>query len=130
LLISILGFIACNDPEDVNRIKEEEIIVLPELTVGTADFSNYVAVGASFTSGFTDGGLFKSSQENSFPNILAQQFANAGGGVFTQPTMNDNYGGLILGGNPILNPITSERLFTERLVFGLWQYCQYGYGYC
>lgn len=91
---------------------------LPELTTGTADFSNYVAVGASFTAGFTDNGLFIASQENSFPNIIADKFANAGGGTFTQPLMNDNFGGLILAGNPIISPVTGERLFSERLVFG------------
>jgi len=72
-------------------------------------FSTYVAVGASFTAGYMDGALFKAAQENSFPNILSQQFANAGGGAFTQPLMNDNFGGMALGGNRILDP---------RLVFG------------
>lgn len=82
---------------------------LPDLTSGSADFSNYVAIGPSFTAGFTDNGLFIAAQENSFPNILAGKFANAGGGTFTQPWMNDNFGGLAAGGTRITDP---------RLVFG------------
>ena len=76
----------------------EEVI---PLSSGEADFSNYVALGASFTAGFTDGALFIAGQENSFPNLLANVFANAGGGAFTQPWMNDNIGGLLLGGTLI-----------------------------
>ncbi len=107
-----LGFIAC-EYDELDELRagatEEEEVVLPELTAGTADFSNYVAIGPSFTAGFTDNGLFIASQENSFPNILANQFANAGGGAFTQPWMNDNFGGLAAGGTRITDP---------RLVFG------------
>lgn len=102
LLIVFTAFMACNDIEDVDLEEVEEVLVLPELNAGMADFSNYVAVGASFTAGFTDGALFKASQENSFPNILAMQFANAGGGVFTQPLMNDNTGGMVIGSTPII----------------------------
>ena len=76
-------------------------------TSGTADFSKFVSVGNSLTAGYSDGALFIDGQTNSFSNILAQQFALAGGGNFTQPLMNDNLGGLLLGGNQI----TSNRLF-------------------
>ncbi|WP_166960431.1 SGNH/GDSL hydrolase family protein [Yeosuana marina] len=107
LLIILLGFTACNTEEDLSRTPVVE--PLPELTTGTADFSNYVALGASFTAGYTDNALFKASQENSFPNIIAKEFAKLGGGTFTQPLMNDNYGGLAAGGNRITDP---------RLVFG------------
>ena len=79
------------------------------LTAGTADFSKFVSIGASFTAGFTDGALFNASQQNSFPNIMAEQFAKVGGGSFTQPMMSGNFGGLALGGTRIANP---------RLVFG------------
>ncbi len=88
--------------EEDNIIPEET--VLPELTAGSADFSKYVALGASFTSGFTDNALFIAAQENSFPNILSKQFAKIGGGTFTQPLMNDNIGGLALGGDVLTNP--------------------------
>lgn len=109
LLLILIGFTACNDIEDVNRLEIET--ELPELTAGSADFSNYVALGASFTAGFTDNALFKAAQEHSFPNILSQQFAKVGGGSFTQPLASDNYGGLAAGGTRISG-------FNPRLVFG------------
>jgi hypothetical protein len=85
---------------------EFDIPVEPEvaLTSGSADFSNYVAFGASFSSGVTDGALFVEGQNNSFPNSLASAFANAGGGEFSQPLVNDNIGGLLLGGVQIAGP--------------------------
>ena len=70
-------------------------------TSGSADFSNYVAVGNSLTSGYADGALYITGQENSFPNILAGQFALVGGGEFTQPLVDDNLGGLLANGNQI-----------------------------
>lgn len=89
-----LGFVACDVDNTLPEIPGE-----PENTItlnaGSADFSNYVAIGASFTAGFTDGALFKAAQENSFPNIMAKKFAMLNGGAFTQPLMNDNIGGLI-----------------------------------
>lgn len=61
-------------------------------TAGSADFSNYVAVGNSLTAGLADGELYRSGQQNSFPAILAYQFEAAGGGVFNQPLMYDEFG--------------------------------------
>ncbi|MCK0179501.1 G-D-S-L family lipolytic protein [Flavobacteriaceae bacterium S0862] len=109
LLLICLGFVACNDPEDFVDAPEPEA-VLPPLTAGSADFSKFVSVGASFTAGYADGALFMASQQNSFPNIMAKQFAKVGGGSFTQPMMNDNFGGLAIGGTRIQEP---------RLVFDL-----------
>ena len=72
VILALATFLACNDPDDI--VAPEIIEELPELTAGTADFSTYVAVGASFTAGFTDNALFKAAQENSFSYILSQQF--------------------------------------------------------
>lgn len=108
LFLLSLGIISC----DVNNELEEIVDpIQPQvaLTTGDLDFSNYISVGASFTAGFTDNGLFIKSQENSFPNILASKFAMANGGTFVQPLMNDNFGGLAKGGTRIAAP---------RLVFG------------
>ncbi|MDA1144560.1 MAG: G-D-S-L family lipolytic protein, partial [Bacteroidetes bacterium] len=77
---------------------------LPALSAGSLDLSTYVALGASITAGFTDGAIFKASQQFSWPNLLAQKFAKAGGGSFSQPMMNDNNGGLLLAGNMIAGP--------------------------
>ncbi|MBO6881531.1 G-D-S-L family lipolytic protein [Winogradskyella sp.] len=111
LSLLTLSMVACEnelvqDLRDRNNTNDEP---LPELTAGSADFSNYVAVGASFTAGFTDNALFIAAQENSFPNIMSNKFALAGGGAFSQPMMSDNFGGLAVGGMRITDP---------RLVFG------------
>ena len=95
MALSALVLTAC-DAELDNPIEDGGVY-----TSGSADFSNYVAVGNSLTSGYADGALYITGQENSFPNILAGQFALAGGGAFTQPLMNDNLGGLLMGGNPL-----------------------------
>lgn len=82
---------------------------MPALNAGSLDFSNYVSLGNSLTAGYTDGALFQASQQMSMPNLLAQKFALAGGGSFSQPMMNDNNGGLLLAGNMIAGP----RLFFD-----------------
>ena len=61
----------------------------PTPTKGSADFTKYVAVGNSLTAGFADGGLYRTSQLNSYPSILAGQFATVGGGGFTQPLFTE-----------------------------------------
>ena len=110
LIILTISFWSCENEElDALRDRANNNVVLPDLTAGDADFSNYVSFGPSFTAGFTDGSVFIAGQENSFPNILAQQFANAGGGEFIQPLVSDNFGGLAAGGTRISDP---------RLVFG------------
>lgn len=96
LLFVSLAFVACD-----NNDLEDDVVQLAPLTAGSADFSKYVAVGNSLTSGFSDNALFRSGQENSFPNILAKQFAEVGGGEFKIPYTNDNLGGLLFMGNVI-----------------------------
>ncbi len=96
--LSLTLLVSCSEEYD---IPVEPIV---PLTSGSADFSKYVSVGASFTAGTTDGTVFIASQLNSFPNFLAGAFANAGGGEFTQPMVSDNVGGLVLGGVPIAGP--------------------------
>lgn len=56
---------------------------------GGVDFSNYIAVGNSLTAGYSDGGLYLSGQQQSYPAILAQQFKTAGGGDFVQPLFTE-----------------------------------------
>ncbi|WP_417875359.1 SGNH/GDSL hydrolase family protein [Winogradskyella sediminis] len=115
LLTAVLvSFTACNDEEDFEDQLDNptEEVVYPDLTSGTADFSNYVAIGNSLTAGFTDNALFIASQENSMPNMLAQKFTLAGGGTFTQPLMDDNIGGLLFGGNQ-----NEDGSFGPRLYF-------------
>lgn len=103
LSVLALGLASCeNDTlDDLRNRVDQGTEVLPDLTVGELDVSNYVAVGASFTAGFADGGLFRATQELSFPNTLATQFANGGGGDFLQPLMDDNTGGILVNGTPV-----------------------------
>lgn len=90
-----IGFVSC-EPEFDNPVTSEGFY-----DSGTANLANYVAVGNSLTAGYADGALYITGQENSYPNIMAQQFAKAGGGEFTQPLMNDNIGGLLLNGTQV-----------------------------
>jgi len=53
----------------------EQVVITP----GSANFSNYVSLGNSLTAGFSDAALFIAGQEASLPNMLASNFALAGG---------------------------------------------------
>lgn len=89
LAILAAGFASC-EPEFDNEVGST-------YTAGEADFTTYVAVGNSLTAGYMDGTVYKSGQANSFPNLLAQQFALVGGGAFTQPSYAEdvnNLGGI------------------------------------
>ncbi|MDM1378690.1 hypothetical protein [Myroides marinus] len=97
LLLPAIAVLASCEPS----IKDE--IDSSTYSAGEANFSSYVAVGNSLTSGFMDGTVFKSGQKNSFPNILAGQFKIVGGGEFTQPSYEDDVndvGGLLFTGAP------------------------------
>ncbi|WP_026914180.1 lipase [Christiangramia portivictoriae] len=96
MAILALGIVSC-EPELENSIEDGDVY-----TNGEADFSNYVALGNSLTAGYADGGLYVTGQQNSFPNILAEKFSMVQEtGEFLQPLVNDNTGGLLLGGNQI-----------------------------
>ncbi len=61
-------------------------------TAGDADFTSYVAIGASYSAGFADGALSKEGQAASFPVLLANKFQELGGGVFHVPYLTGNKG--------------------------------------
>lgn len=94
-------------------------------SAGDADFTTFVAIGDSLTAGYADGTLYLLGQQNSFPAILAGQFAGVDGGEFNQPLVADdltdpasiasgNLGGLVVGGNPIEHPVTMKNLYDTR----------------
>jgi len=87
-----IGLVSC-EPEFENAVTDEGFY-----DAGDADFSNYVALGNSLTAGYADSALYMSGQEDSYPNIMAEQFGFVGGGDFTQPLTSDNLGGLLYGG--------------------------------
>ena len=89
----------------------------PSVSAGSANFSRYIAVGNSLTAGFEDNGLYLDGQLNSYPNMLAQQFAQAGGGTFTQPLFTAaqangtgylRLAGFTATGAPITAPVTTN----------------------
>lgn len=85
---ALLFTVSCNTDFDTDV---EDIVV----TKGEADFSNYVALGNSLTSGYRDGTLYSDGQNESYPSMLAMQMKLAGGGAFKQPMMPNNVGGFI-----------------------------------
>ncbi|MDO4728727.1 MAG: G-D-S-L family lipolytic protein [Bacteroidota bacterium] len=92
-----LGLISCQS-EFENEINSSTYYS------GDADLRTYVAVGNSLTAGYMDGTIFRTGQQNSFPNLLSNQFKVVGGGEFTQPSFEqdvNDLGGLLLGGNQI-----------------------------
>ncbi|MDI9256283.1 MULTISPECIES: G-D-S-L family lipolytic protein [Flavobacterium] len=97
IFVASIAMVSCTQDEIDYSNPEPEVIV----SAGDADFSKYVALGNSLTAGFSDGALFIAGQNNAYPKLLADQFATVGGGAFNMPLMNDNNGGLLLGGTPI-----------------------------
>jgi lysophospholipase L1-like esterase len=85
--ISALSLVSCNTDfeRDVNNMS---------VSTGKADFSKFVSIGNSLTSGFRDGALYLDGQNESFPSMIAKQMGLAGGTqTFTQPLMPNNVGG-------------------------------------
>ncbi len=92
-------------------------INMPAPKSGQADFTRYIAVGNSLTSGYADGGLYREGQLNSYPGIIAQQMQKAGGGSFSQPLFSTDQAngsgylkltGFNADGTPVLTPVTTN----------------------
>lgn len=83
---------------------------------GSADFTKYVAIGNSLTSGYADGGLYLEGQQVAFPNLIAEQMKSVGGGTFTSPFFsNDQANGsgyirlkAMVDGNPVTENVTTN----------------------
>src|SRR6218665_1512577 len=88
IAVSLLFAVSCqNDFEN----STEDVVV----TSGEANFSKYVSLGNSLTSGYRDGALYIDGQNESYPSMLAAQMKLAGGGEFKQPMMPNNIGGFV-----------------------------------
>jgi hypothetical protein len=62
-------------------------------TPGKANFTNYMAIGNSLTSGYSDNSLYLSGQLNSYPERLFEQFELVGcKGPFVQPLLTSDEG--------------------------------------
>jgi len=63
---------------------------VPDPDNGNIDVSNYVALGSSMTAGYSNGALYYDAQQNSYANILAEQFKLIGGGEFKIPNVSQS----------------------------------------
>jgi len=88
-VLAALGLTAC-EPEFDQELEDTPITAQES---GDADFSKYVAVGASITAGYADGAVYIDGQDSAFPKLIAEKMEAAGGGTFTTPFMADNIGG-------------------------------------
>ncbi len=84
-------------------------------STGNADLTGYVALGSSYTAGVTDGALYTTGQQNSFPAILAKSFQLAGGGTFRQPDVNSETGINLEGNSKLALYIASNCISASEL---------------
>ena len=105
--LGLAGLAGCQPDIDSNG---------PAPAPGSANFSTYLAVGNSLTAGYQSGGVARAGQLQSYPNILAQQFRQAGGGAFNQPLFDQAYAhgagylrlAAITNGSPVTVPVTDS----------------------
>ncbi len=74
LVLSIVLFTQCELDHDDFQASDADV-----------DFSHFVALGDSYTAGYTDGALGRSGQENGFSYILAKQLEYVGSEGYIQP---------------------------------------------
>jgi lysophospholipase L1-like esterase len=60
----------------------------PTVDKGSIDVTTYVAIGNSITAGYADNALYYDGQQVSYAQLLANKFAQVGGGTFTQPLVD------------------------------------------
>ena len=94
---ALLFTTSCEDDFDTDV---QDVVV----TRGEADFSKYISLGNSLTSGYRDAALYSSGQNESYPSMIAMQMKLAGGGEFKQPLMPNNTGGF----TNLFNPTTGD----------------------
>lgn len=115
LLCSVVLFVSCESSYDslVNEQLEENPVPQPVTgNSGSADFSNYVAIGDALAAGLMDGALYNLGQSNSIPALMAGQLQLAGAPEsFNQPDINSE-----LGFNTVVpNPVNSTVLGRFKL---------------
>lgn len=72
---------------------------------GDADFSKFIAIGDSYTAGYSDGALGVRTQESGFSYILAKQLEHVGSGSYNQPLVESegSIGTTVIDQNGTLN---------------------------
>jgi len=121
ILSALVVFSSCSTEDDLR----DDIInnspnpfappVDPTGSPGSAVLTKYVSVGSSITAGLMDGALYTQGQSNSYPNLLAQQFAYAEGGSFVQPDINATRGFNFLF-NSLTNPFDATTAAFGRFI--------------
>ncbi len=92
-------------------------------TAGQANFSKYIAVGNSLTSGYADNGLYLEGQKVAFPNLIADKMKSVGGGSFTSPFFTDAQASgsgylqltALVNGVPTITPVPGAALSNGKL---------------
>jgi lysophospholipase L1-like esterase len=90
-------------------------------TAGQANFSKYIAVGNSLTSGYADGGLYLEGQKVAYPNLIAAKMSSVGGGTFTSPFFTEEHSNgsgylslsALVNGTPTLTQITEKLAYRD-----------------
>ncbi len=77
VISSLIVFIGCED--------RNQLTAPPAPNTGAADFTTLVSIGNSLTAGYQAGALYKSSQDYSFGNLIAQQVHT----TYEQPLVSD-----------------------------------------
>ena len=85
------------------------------------NFSKYIAVGNSLTSGFADGGLYLEGQQVAFPNLIATQMKAVGTGDFNTPFFSEaqsNGSGYIrlkalVNGQPVMENVVDKLAYID-----------------
>ncbi len=79
VLIASVLLISCEDRSELQAPSA------PNFTQGNANFTRYVAIGNSLTSGYQSSSLYESAQLYSYPHLIAKEV----GTDFIQPIIND-----------------------------------------
>jgi hypothetical protein len=105
------------DPDpDLTNVADE---VCPDgASAGSADFTNFVAIGNSFVAGMQGGALFDEGQANSLPALLNNQFECVGASAdFDQPDINATLGWNLFITQPVLSDPTKPVLGRMKLEY-------------
>ncbi len=93
LIALLFGLFSCAQELDENPFPSTQVVEEPVMsTSGSADFSNFVAMGNSLTAGYQASALFTEGQNNSLPSIIHSQLGDFGSATFVQPTINSENG--------------------------------------
>lgn len=90
-----------------------------QASAGSVNFTKYVAIGNSLAAGYADGGLYLEGQKVAYPNLIAEQLKQVGGGEFKSPffseAQSNGSGYITLTGLVNGQPVTAQ--VTDKLAY-------------